>query len=117
MPTIEITKETLQTLLNLKNHWTVTYRQITNQTALDQIETIKEEIFGYKRTAIAEEILQISNLKSRTQLEFESEKFQKEIQKLITSGLDLEAEYTMNEHLKKMAELIDESAEIGTPIF
>ncbi len=117
MPTIEITKETQQKLMNLKNHWTTTYRQITNQTALDQIETIKEKTFGYKRTATAEEIQQISNKKTRRQLEFESEKFQKEIQKLIRAGIDLEAEYTMNEHLKKMAELMDESTEIGTPMF
>ncbi|GBE55868.1 MAG TPA: hypothetical protein ENH13_01025 [Euryarchaeota archaeon] len=117
MPTIEITKETHQKLLALKNHWTITYRQITNQRALDKIEKLKEEIFGYTSTATAEEIQQISNTKTRSQLETESEKFQRELQKIARSGIDLEAEYTMNEHLKKMAEVIDENTEIGTPLF
>jgi hypothetical protein len=117
MPTIEITKETHQKLMNLKNHWTITYRQITNQTALEQIEELKEGIFGCKSTATAEEIQQASNLKSRSRLEGESERFQKELQKIVSSGIDLEAGYTMNEHLKKMAELIDENTEIGAPLF
>ena len=117
MPTIEITKETQQKLLTLKNHWTIIYRQITNQKALEKIETIKKEIFGYNSNTPPEEIRQVSNQKSRSQLETESGKFQKELQKIITSEIDLEPNYTINEHLKKMAELIDENTEIGTPLF
>ena len=113
MPTIEITKETHQKLMNLKNHWTITYRHITNQTALEQIEKLKEEIFGYTSTTPPEQIRQISNQKNRSQIEAESEKFQRELQKIARSGIDLEPGYTMNQHLKKMAELIDESTEIG----
>jgi hypothetical protein len=117
MHKIEITEETHEKLLTLKNHWSGSYREITNKAVLKKIESLKEEIFGYKRAATAEEIHRISTSKTRSQLEAESERFQNEFNRILKSGLDFEPEYTMNEHLKKMAELIDESAEIGTPMF
>ncbi len=114
---IEITEETHQKLLTLKNHWSTAYRNITNNAVLEKIEVLKEEIFGYKSAATGEEIQRISTSKTRSQLESESERFQIEFNKILQSGLDFEPEYTMNEHLKKMAELMDESTEIGTPMF
>lgn len=117
MHKIEISEETHQKLLTLKNHWSTAYRKITNKAVLEKIESLKEEIFGYDNAATAEEIQRISTSKSRSQLESESERFQNEFNKILKSGLDFEPEYAMNEHLKKMAELIDESTEIGTPLF
>jgi hypothetical protein len=117
MPKIEITEETHEKLLTLKNHWSLTYRKITNKVVLEKIDSLKEEIFGYGPATKPEEIQRISASKSRSQLESESGRFQIEFNKILKSGLDFEPEYTMNEHLQKMAELIDDSAEIGTPLF
>ncbi len=117
MHKIEITEETHEKLLTLKNHWSLTYRKITNKVVLEKIDSLKEEIFGYSAATKPEQIVRISASKTRSQLEAESDRFQNEFNKILKSGLDFEPEYTMNEHLKKMAELFDESTEIGMPLF
>jgi hypothetical protein len=114
---IQCSEETLRRLLTLKNHWSFSHRKVTNDEVLEKLKALKNEIFGYEAGASPETIERISNEKTRDQLEEESERFQRGYRILLESGLDFEAEYTLDQHLRKMAELIDESDEIGAPIF
>ncbi len=117
MKEIQISEETYRSLLVLKNHWSFTYRKITNKEVIQRLESLKKETFGYDSTATDEEIERISCEKTRDQLERESERFQQGYRGLLGSGLDFEPKYTMDQHLKKMIELIEEGEEIGTPLF
>jgi hypothetical protein len=114
---IQCSEETFRRLLTLKNHWSFTHRKVTNNEVLDKLKALKIEIFGYDSRASLETIERISYEKTRDQLEEESERFQRGYRILLETGLDFEPEYSLDQHLRKMVELIDESDEIGVPIF
>ncbi len=114
---ITITDETHRRLLSLKNHWSFTHRKVTNKTILSKLNECKKEIFGYPENASAKDIEEASHAKTREQLEKESDLFQHALKALIESGIDFEPEYTFDEHLRKMAELIEEASDTALPIF
>jgi len=119
MPSIElqISEETHRRLLILKNHWSFTYRKVTNDDVIEKLNSLKKEIFGYGPDAFSEDIQKISIKKTKNELVEEAERFQRGFKILLESGLDFEPEYTMDMHLKKMVELIENNDEIGAPLF
>lgn len=117
MKEITISEETYRQLLALKNYWSFSYRNVTNQEIIDKLEACKKEIFGYESEPTLEEIESASKGKTRKKLEEESERFQRALKILLESEVDVEPEYTMDEHLRKMRELIDNSEDVGTPLF
>jgi hypothetical protein len=117
MREIKVSKETYKKLIMIKNHWSFKYRKITNKKVLEILESLKKDIFGYDSTANLEKINEISMSKTRNQLEEESDRFQRELMKLLESGIDFEPEYTLDSHISKIIELIENNEEIGSPIF
>jgi predicted CopG family antitoxin len=117
MKDIQVSEKTFRRLLALKNRWSFNYRKVTNEDVIEKLEALKMEIFGYGSDTSPEEIEKICNKKTRDQLEEESERFQRALRTLLNSGHDFEPEYTLDLHLRKMIELIEEGDEIGTPIF
>ena len=117
MRDVEVSDETYRRLLALKNHWSFAYRRVTNKEVLDKIEVFKKEIFGHGSKATPEDVERTSSGKTRGELEEASERFQTAYKALLESGLDFEPDYTMDHHIRKMAELIEEGEEIGTPMF
>jgi hypothetical protein len=117
MSRINVSEENYSKLLMIKNNWSFKYRKITNKKVLAKIDSLKKEIFGYDSTANLNEINEISVRKTRNQLEKESNLFQCEFNKLLESGLDFEPEYTLDSHISKIIELIENNDEIGSPIF
>lgn len=117
MMEISITNETHRRLLSLKNHWSFTQRKVTNKIVLTKLNECKRDIFGYDENASIQEIEEASLTKPREQLEKESEGFQRALNVLIESGIDFEPEYTLDQHLRKMAELIEDGNDTALPIF
>ncbi|MFQ5887244.1 MAG: hypothetical protein ACE5HY_00935 [Candidatus Hydrothermarchaeales archaeon] len=110
MREIQLSDKTFKELVKLKNHWSFQYRRVTNPDVLKLLDKHKKEIFGYDSSASMEEIEQISNQKSRDQLEDEMERFNRALNELLVSGYDFEPGYTFDEHVKKMIEAIEENA-------
>lgn len=107
MKQLSVPEELYKKLLTLKNHYTFTSRKITNSEALAKLEEAKKRIFGYNNKSPKEEIEKIIKTKTRAELEEESEKFAKFYKELISSGIDFEPEYRIEEHLKKIIEMIE----------
>jgi predicted CopG family antitoxin len=117
MPQIDVSDEVHRRLMALKNHWSFSYRNITNPAVIEKLNSLKKEIFGYDSTSAPEEIKRKTIGKTRDQLESESRRFQESYKNLLESGFDFEPEYKIDEHLKKMISLIEDSEDVGTPIF
>jgi GTP cyclohydrolase I len=117
MRQIPVAEDTFRKLIELKNHWSFQYRKVTNKEVLKILDKIKMEIYGYDSSTPSTEIERISNSKTREQLEREMERFAKAYKELLVSGYDFEPNYTLDEHIKKMIEVITESEEIQTPIY
>jgi predicted CopG family antitoxin len=116
MRQIQLSEETFRKLVKLKNHWSFQHRRVTNPEVLKIIDKLKREIFGYSSTASAEEIERISKQKSRDQLEAEMDRFSRALNKLLASGYDFEPEYTLDMHIKRMMDAIDQG-EVGYSAF
>jgi hypothetical protein len=106
---IELDETTFRRLVKLKNHWSFQYRKVTNPRVKEIIEKLKLEIFGYNSSTPASEVERIIASKSREQLEQESERFARAIEKLLISGYDFEPEYSFAEHIAKMIEVLEDS--------
>ncbi|MEE8322143.1 MAG: hypothetical protein V3R57_00770 [Candidatus Bathyarchaeia archaeon] len=117
MSSVELSEETLRRLMELKNHWSYTYRKVTNPDVVKMIEEFKLRVFGYNSYTPVDEIEGIAKSKSREQLEKENDRFSSGMRELLKSGHDFEPEYTIDEHIRKMVELIDQSDEIPPPMF
>jgi hypothetical protein len=116
MRQVQLSEGTFRKLVELKNHWSFQHRRVTNPEVLKILDKLKKEIFGYGSSASAEEIERISKQKSRDQLETEMERFSRAVNKLLVSGYDFEPQYTFDEHIKKMIEVLEES-EVASPLF
>ncbi len=103
--------------MTLKNHWSFTYRKVTNPTVEKMIEEFKLRVFGYNSRTSVDEIERIAKSKSREQLEKENERFANGMREFLKSGHDFEPEYTLDEHIRKMVEVIDQGEEVPPPIF
>lgn len=117
MREIKVSEETYKKLLMIKNYWSFKYRKITNKKLLERLDSLKKEIFGYDSTANLEKINEVSMNKTRSQLEEESDQFQRAFKKLLESEIDFEPEYTIDSHIFKIIELIENNEEIGSPFF
>jgi predicted CopG family antitoxin len=117
MRQIEVSEETFRALVRLKNHWSFQYREVTNPEVLKLLDGLKREIFGYGSSASAEEIERISNQKSRDRLEAEMEDFSKALNELLTSGYDFEPGYTLDDHINRMIQVLEDSGAGAAPIF
>lgn len=117
MSSVELSEETLGRLLGLKNHWSFTYRRVTNPDVVKMIEEFKLRVFGYNSYTPLEEIERTAKSKSREQLEKENERFANGLRELLKSGHDFEPEYTLDEHIRKMIEVIDQGEDIPPPMF
>ena len=117
MRQIEISEETFRRLIELKNHWSFQHRKVTNVDVLDLIEKAKMDIYGYNRSTSLEEMKRIANSKTKEELQDEMERYAVFLRELLTSGYDFEPGYSIEEHIRKMIEVIDEGEEILTPTF
>ena len=116
MRQVQISEETFRKLVKLKNHWSFQHCRVTNPEVLKILDKFKREIFGYGSTASAEDIERISKQKSRDQLEAEMEHFSRALNELLVSGYDFEPEYTLDMHIKRMMDAIDQG-EVGYSTF
>ncbi len=107
MRQIQISEENFRRLVKLKNHWSFQHGRITNPEVMNLLDGLKKEIFGYGGSASADEIERISKQKSRDQLEAEMGRFSRALDELLVSGHDFEPGYTLDEHIKKMIDVID----------
>jgi len=107
MRQIQISEETFRRLVKLKNHWSFQHGQVTNPEVIKILDGLKKEIFGYDSSASADEIERISKHKRRDQLEDEMGRFSRALGELLVSGHDFEQGYTIDEHIKKMIDVID----------
>jgi hypothetical protein len=103
--------------MELKNHWSYTYRRVTNPEVVKMIEEFKLRVFGYNSYSSLEDIERIAKSKSRDQLEKENERFANGMRELLKSGHDFEPEYTLDKHIQKMIEVIEQGEEIPPPTF
>ncbi|MEE9594861.1 MAG: hypothetical protein V3V92_05620 [Candidatus Hydrothermarchaeales archaeon] len=117
MSSVELSEETLRRLMEMKNHWSYTYRRVTNPDVVKMIEEFKLRVFGYNSYTPVDEIEEIAKSKSREQLEKENERFANGIRELLKKDYDFEPEYTLDEHIRKMIEVIDQGDEIPPPMF
>lgn len=108
MRQIQLSEDTFRKLVKLKNHWSFQNNRVTNPKVLKVLDELKGKIFGYDSTASAEEIERISNAKSRDQLEDEMEQFSRVLNDLLVSGYDFDPGYTLDEHIRKMIETVEE---------
>ena len=108
MRQIQLSEETFRKLVKLKNHWSFQNNRVTNPKVLKVLDELKLKIFGYDGSAPPEEIERISNKKSRDQLEDEMEQFSRVLNDLLVSGYDFDQSYTLDEHIKKMIDAIEE---------
>ncbi len=74
-------------------------------------------VFGYNSTTPVDEIERIAKTKSREQLEKENDRFAHGMRELLKADYDFEPEYTIDEHIKKMIEVIDRGDDIPAPMF
>ncbi len=109
MTQLELSDEAFRHLLALKNHWSLHHRRITNPEISRLIEEFKLRVFGYNSSTPAEEMERIAKSKSKAQLQQEAERFAKGLGELARSGKDFEPEYTLEQHIKKMIEVINEN--------
>lgn len=117
MRQLEISEKTFRRLVELKNHWSFQHRKVTNKTVLDLIEKSKMDIYGYNSSTPLKDMERIANSKTKDELQIEMEKYANVIKELLKSGYDFEPEYTIDDHIKKMIYVIDESEDILTPMF
>ncbi len=117
MGSVELSEETLRRLMALKNHWSYTYRRVTNPDVVKMIEEFKLRVFGYNSYTPVDEIEENAKSKSREQLEKENDRFANGMMELLKSGHDFEPEYTLDAHIGKMVEVIDQGDEIPPPMF
>ncbi|MEE8167953.1 MAG: hypothetical protein V3T58_03665 [Candidatus Hydrothermarchaeales archaeon] len=117
MTQIQLSEDTFKKLVELKNHWSFHHRRVTNTEVIKLIEEFKMRVFGYNSSTPVEEIERIANSKTRDQLEEEADRFAKGIAELLKSGHDFEPEYTIDEHIKKMLEVINDSEDVASPVF
>lgn len=113
MRQIQISEQTFRKLIELKNHWSFQHRRVTNPKVIKILEELKLKIFGYNSLMSDAQIEEITHKKSRNQLEEESERFSNVYRDLLVSGYDFEPEYTIDEHIRKMLEVIDQGGDIG----
>lgn len=114
MRQVQLSEETFRKLIELKNHWSLQHRRVTNKQVLHLLGEAKRRIFGYGIDASPEEIEEISKRKTRAELEEEMERFSRAYKKLLISGYDFEPEYTLDMHIRKMIDAINQG-EAGYP--
>ncbi len=108
MREIQLSEDTFRKLVILKNHWTFHHGRVTNPEVTRRLEEAKLKIFGYNSSTPVEEMEKIANSKSRDQLEGEAEEFAEAVKTLLSSGLDFDPRYTLEDHVKKMIDVINE---------
>ena len=108
MRQVQVSEDTFRKLVRLKNHWSFQNNHITNPKVLKVLDELKSKIFGYDSTASAREIERISTKKSRDQLEDEMERFTRVLDDLLVSGYDFDPGYTLDEHVRRMIDTIEE---------
>ncbi|MEE9564727.1 MAG: hypothetical protein V3V63_03355 [Candidatus Hydrothermarchaeaceae archaeon] len=108
MRQIQVSEETFRKLIELKNHWSFQHRKITNPKVIKVLEELKLKIFGYNSSMSDAQIEEIARKKSKAQLQEESERFSNVYRDLLVSGYDFEPEYTIDEHIKKMLDVINQ---------
>ncbi|MEE8401835.1 MAG: hypothetical protein V3R86_06750 [Candidatus Hydrothermarchaeaceae archaeon] len=108
MREIQLSEENFRRLIKHKNHWSFQNGQVTNPKVQKVLGELKSKVFGYGAAASNEEIERISHQKSRDQLEDEMERFSRVLDGLLVSGYDFDPSYTIDDHIKKMIESIDE---------
>ncbi len=117
MREIEVSEETFQKLLELKNHWSLNFRKVTNKEALQRIDAARREIYGYDSSTPVAEVEKLFSTRSKEENERDMERFAREMNRLVKSGTDLEPEYTLDEHIAMIVHVIDESEDIASPLF
>lgn len=110
---IQLSEESFRRLIELKNHWSFQHRKVTNPKVIKILEELKLKIFGYNSSTPHAQIDEIARRKSRDQLEEESERFSNVYRELLVSGYDFEPEYTIDEHIKKMLDVINQGGDIS----
>ncbi len=108
MRQIQVSEETFRKLIELKNHWSFQHRKITNPKVIKVLEELKLKIFGYNSSMSDAQIEEIARKKSKAQLQEESERFSNVYRDLLVSGYDFEPEYTIDEHIKRMLDVINQ---------
>lgn len=108
MRQIQVSEETFRKLIELKNHWSFQHRKVTNPKVIKILEELKLKIFGYNSSMSDAQIEEIARKKSKAQLQEESERFSNVYRDLLASGYDFEPEYTIDEHIKKMLDVINQ---------
>ena len=108
MRQIQVSEETFRKLIELKNHWSFQHRKITNPKVIKILEELKLKIFGYNSSMSDAQIEEIARKKSKAQLQEESERFSNVYRDLLVSGYDFEPEYTIDEHIKRMLDVINQ---------
>ncbi len=108
MRQIQVSEETFRKLIELKNHWSFQHRKVTNPKVIKILEELKLKIFGYNSSMSDAQIEEIARKKSKAQLQEESERFSNVYRDLLVSGYDFEPEYTIDEHIKKMLDVINQ---------
>ena len=108
MRQIQVSEETFRKLIELKNHWSFQHRKVTNPKVIKILEELKLKIFGYNSSMSDAQIEEIARKKSKAQLQEESERFSNVYRDLLVSGYDFEPEYTIDEHIKRMLDVINQ---------
>lgn len=106
MRQIQLSEENFRKLVELKNHWSFQHGRVTNPKVVKVLEELKLKIFGYNSSTPDAQIDEIARKKSKAQLEEESERFSNVYRDLLVSGYDFEPEYTIDEHIKKMLDVV-----------
>jgi len=117
MPAVDVSEETFKKLLELKNHWSLNFRKVTNREALQRMDAARRAIYGYDSSTPVEKVEELFRRRTKEENERDMERFSAEMNRLASSGLDLEPGYTMDEHLAKMLQLVSESEDISAPLF
>jgi len=105
---IQISEENFRKLIELKNHWSFQHRRVTNPKVIKILEELKLKIFGYNSSMSDAQIEEIARKKNKAQLQEESERFSNVYRDLLRSGYDFEPEYTIDKHIKKMLDVINQ---------
>jgi predicted CopG family antitoxin len=112
MRQINISEENFRKLIELKNHWSFQHRRVTNPKVIQVLEELKLKIFGYNSSMSDAQIDEIARKKTKEQLLEEAERFSNVYKDLLVSGYDFEPEYTIDEHIRKMLEIVDQGGDI-----
>ena len=113
MRQINISEENFRKLIELKNHWSFQRGQVTNPKVIQVLEELKLKIFGYNSSMSDARIDEIARKKTKEQLQEDAERFSNVYKDLLASGYDFEPEYTIDEHIKKMLEIVDQGGDIS----